>query len=297
MEDVIHSQALTRNFGRAVAVDHLDLLVPPGTITAFLGPNGAGKTTTIRMLLGLLRPHQGSCRVLGRPPGHPEALARIGALVEQPSLYDHLTGRENLEITRLMKHAPRQEVDRVLQLVGLVPVASRPVRTYSLGMRQRLGVALALVGEPRLLILDEPNNGLDPEGILEMRELIRSLARESSVTVFLSSHLLAEVEQVASHAVVIHRGRLRFQGLMEDMGAPESEEIQIRLDDAERGTQALGVRGFQSSVENGLVRVQAPRDRVPEVVEVLVGGGFSVYEVVPRKPNLEARFMKLVEAP
>ena len=171
----IQSKGLTRRFGTFLAVDGVDLSVRTGAITAFLGPNGAGKTTTISLLLGLLKAQAGTCEVLGLPPGHPEALAQIGALVESPSLYDHLTGFENLEITRLMRDQPRTEVHRVLKQVDLERDARRPVREYSLGMRQRLGVALALMGQPRLLILDEPTNGLDPAGIQDMRTLIQRL--------------------------------------------------------------------------------------------------------------------------
>src|SRR5512133_462577 len=179
MEHAIWSHGLTRRFGKTKAVADLDLQVREGAITAFLGPNGAGKTTTISLLLGLLKIDSGACEVLGQHPGHPAALAQIGALVESPSLYDHLTGLENLEITRLMRDIPRSSLDRVLKLVDLARDARRPVREYSLGMRQRLGMALALLGEPRLLILDEPTNGLDHAGIQDMRALIRSLPKET----------------------------------------------------------------------------------------------------------------------
>ena len=221
MDHVILTQGLTHRYGPRLVVDSLNLQVRPQAVTGFLGPNGAGKTTTISLLLGLLKASAYTVEVLGLPPGHPSALARIGALVESPALYDHLTGLENLEITRLLRDLPRVEVDRVLGLVQLTQDARRPVREYSLGMRQRLGVALALMGRPRLLILDEPTNGLDPSGIQDMRELIRHLPLETGASVFLSSHLLAEVEQVAQDLVVIHRGKLRYQGPMEQLGARE----------------------------------------------------------------------------
>jgi ABC-type multidrug transport system ATPase subunit len=294
VEVAIHTKALTRRFGRAVVVDHLDLCVNKSVITAFLGPNGAGKTTTIRMLLGLLKPQGGSCEVLGLRPGHPEALSRIGALVEQPSLYDHLTGFENVEITRLMKDVSRQETEHVLNQVGLAADARRPVRTYSLGMRQRLGMALALLGEPRLLILDEPNNGLDPAGILEMRELIRHLSKDLGVTVFLSSHLLAEVEQVASHVVVIDKGRLRYQGLMEEMGSPEAEELLVRVDDPERAILYLTSQGYAARISGGDVQVPVAKTEVPKVATLLMSGGFAIYELTPCRVNLEARFLSLL---
>ena len=295
MGEVIHARALTRSFGRAVAVDNLDLSVGEHTVTGFLGPNGAGKTTTIRLLLGLLKPQSGICEVLGLPPGHPEALVQLGAMVEAPSLYEHLTGFENVEITRLMKNVPRSETDRVLALVGLARDARRYVRTYSLGMRQRLGIALALLGEPRLLILDEPNNGLDPIGILEIRELIRALPAQTGATVFLSSHILAEVEQVASDLVVIHRGRLRYQGPMAELGAKGPEELLIRVDDAAKAMQLLKAKGFSSKVGEDCLRVQAVKEDAPQVAACVVEGGLALRELAPQRVSLETRFLALLE--
>jgi ABC-2 type transport system ATP-binding protein len=297
MDPVIHSEGLTRNFGARRVVDGLDLKVRPAAITAFLGPNGAGKTTTISMLLGLLKPQSGACEVLGLPPGHPEALAQIGALVESPSLYDHLTGRENLEITRLMKGAALTEIDRVLGLVDLAKDARRPVREYSLGMRQRLGVALALLGQPRLLILDEPTNGLDPEGILDMRELILSLPRETGCSVFLSSHLLAEVEQMAEDLVVIHHGRLRYQGHLSGLGDGHVPELALQVGDQPKAQAVLQDLGFPVREADGLLLVEAAREDAPRVAAGLVASGCELYELTPRKPNLESRFLALLEQP
>ncbi|HJV48861.1 MAG TPA: ABC transporter ATP-binding protein [Geothrix sp.] len=277
------------------AVDALDLEVQEGTITAFLGPNGAGKTTTISLLLGLIKAQAGSCEVLGYPPGHPKALAQLGAMVESPSLYDHLTGTENIEITRLMRNLPPSESDRVLTLVGLKQDAKRPVRNYSLGMRQRLGMALALIGSPRLLILDEPTNGLDPEGIREIRDLIRKVPLEIGATVFLSSHILAEVEQVASQVAVIHRGRLRYQGAIEGLGTPSQSQLQIRVDNPAKAVQQLGDLGFPAKEEGGLLLVQAPETSAPEIASSLIQAGLSLYELAPQKLNLEARFLSFLE--
>lgn len=295
MEYAIRSHALTRRFGKATVVDHLDLQVRAGAITGFLGPNGAGKTTTISLLLGLLKPTEGSCEVLGLPPGHPAALAQIGAMVESPSLYDHLTGVENIEITRLMRDEPRSEVDRVLTLVGLGKDGHRPVRTYSLGMRQRLGMALALMGAPRLLVLDEPTNGLDPAGIQEMRELIRDLPRETGATIFLSSHLLAEVEQVVEDVVVIHHGRLRYQGPLEGLGPPGPAEVLVKVDDPGRALAYVADQGFQAHLEADRVLIQAPESQAPRIAAGLVGQGLSIFELAPRKAHLEARFLALLE--
>jgi len=295
LDYAICSDALTRRFGKSTVVNALDLRVQTGTITAFLGPNGAGKTTTIRMLLGLIKPHVGNAEVLGHPAGHPAALAQTGAMVESPSLYEHLTGLENLKITRLMRNLPPSAVDRVLKLVDMARDARRPVRDYSLGMRQRMGVALALMGEPRLLILDEPTNGLDPAGIQDMRELICSLPQETGATVFLSSHILAEVEQVASNVVVIHRGSLRYQGATEGLGTPGPAQIVVRVDDPARAIPQLEAQGFHSQQEGTRLWIQAAGDEAPRIAACLVGAGLALYEMEPHRVNLEARFLALLE--
>ena len=295
MEFVIETQGLTRRFGPRTVVDGLDLRVPAQSITGFLGPNGAGKTTTISLLLGLLKAHGGTCEVLGHPPGHPAALALLGAMVEAPSLYDHLTGRENLEITRLMRGAARPEVDRVLGLVDLARDAGRPVREYSLGMRQRLGVALALMGQPRLLILDEPTNGLDPAGIQDMRELIRNLPRETGASIFLSSHLLAEIEQVAGNLVVIHRGRLRYQGPTEGLGAAGDGGLILRVDDPGKAHAVLQALGFPARAEDGRLWVQAAAGDAPRIAARLVAEDCALFELAPRRVSLETRFLDLLE--
>ncbi len=295
MNDVIYSQGLTRRFGKRPAVFQLDLAVKAGKITAFLGPNGAGKTTTIRLLLGLLKADEGKCEVLGLPPGDPHGLSQVGAMVESPALYDHLNGHENLEITRLLKNAPRSEVDRVLKIVGLQEDAKRPIREYSLGMRQRLGVALALMGEPKLLILDEPTNGLDPEGIKDMRELILSLPRETGTSIFISSHILAEVEQVASDVVVIHRGSLRYQGAMEALGIQDESRIWVRTNDAVRSTHILGGMGFKVHLESERVYVEAGREWAPKLASELVKNGLDLYELTPWRASLESRFLALLD--
>jgi ABC-2 type transport system ATP-binding protein len=295
MSLVISTSNLTRRYGARTVVDGLGLQVRPEAITGFLGPNGAGKTTTICLLLGLLKAQAGSAEVLSRLPGHPAALAQIGALVESPSLYDHLTGQENLEITRLLRDLPKSEIDRVLKQVDLTRDARRPVREYSLGMRQRLGVALALLGQPRLLILDEPTNGLDPAGIQDMRQLILGLPKETGAAVFLSSHLLAEVEQVADDLVVIHRGRLRYQGPTGGLGAPGDAELSLRVGDADLALAALGRLGLSARAAEGRLWVQAAPSEAPHLAAFLVAAGCDLYELTPHKANLEARFLALLE--
>ncbi len=290
----VSTQGLGHAFGKVLALRDLDLRVPEGCVSAFLGPNGAGKTTAIRLLLGLLKVRTGSATVLGLPPGHPQALARIGALVESPSLYPHLTGRENVEITRLMRNAPRFETDRVLGMVGLLEAAGRLVKGYSLGMRQRLGLALALMGEPRLVVLDEPTNGLDPSGIAEVRELICRLPRETGATVLVSSHLLAEVELMAEHLVVIHKGLLRFQGPLATFGG-EAAVVLVRVNDAPRAQELLSQEGLTVTPGEAHLRVEAPPEGAHRIAALLVRAGLDLHELVAERPSLERRFLTLVE--
>ncbi len=217
--NVISCTSLTKRFGPVIAVDDLDLEVAAGQIYGFLGPNGAGKTTTIRMLLGLIAPTQGQIGLLGRRLPDPRAVSRTGSMIEEPAFYPWLTGRKNLEVAAATSGGlDPAEVIRVLDLAGLGDVAARKVRTYSQGMRQRLGIAAAMLGRPPLLILDEPTNGLDPSGIREIRGLLRDLTADGT-TVFLSSHLLAEVEQVCDRVAVIVRGRLVDEGDPATLGA------------------------------------------------------------------------------
>src|SRR6185503_17544218 len=240
-EYLIETRGLSRRFGAQVAVDDLNLLVPAAGVYGFLGPNGAGKTTAIRMLLGLIRPDAGEVRLFGQPlmGNHRALMSRVGALVEAPSLYPHLTGRENLEVTRRLLGSPRALIDVALETVRMTRDANRRVREYSLGMKQRLGLALALLNKPQLLILDEPTNGLDPAGIHEMRDLIRRLPAEFGATIFLSSHLLSEVEQIAGHIGIIHQGRLLFQGALDELQAQQRERLIVGVNQPEQAIRCL----------------------------------------------------------
>ena len=299
-DPAIVTLGLTRRFGQLTAVRDLSLHVPRGSVYGFLGLNGAGKSTTIRMLLGLLRPTAGEVALLGSsmPRGRLSALGRVGALVESPTVYPHLTGVENLEATRRLLGAGRQGMLRALDVVGLSGAAGRLVREYSTGMRQRLGLALALIGEPELLVLDEPTNGLDPRGIQEVRDLVRGLPGRLGVTVFLSSHILAEVEQVASHVGIIHQGRLVAQGALEDLlgrgllrvGVGNSTEARDRL---------VGLGWPARHGGNGTLLVDVTqRDDAGAVNEILVGGGYRVSHLVYERASLEHVFFEATrEAP
>jgi len=295
--NIIETRGLIRRFGALTAVDRIDLDAPAGCIYGFLGPNGAGKTTTIRLLLGLIRPDAGEVRLFGKPlrGSRRESLARTGSLVEQPSLYPHLTGRENLEIVRLLRRRPGKSVDKALAVVRLEKDADRLVRTYSLGMRQRLGLAAALLGDPELLILDEPTNGLDPAGIREIRLLIRSLPGEFGMTVFLSSHLLSEVEQVASHAGIVDRGRLVFQGKMADLAEMKGSGLEIRARPRDKARLLLAEAGYEALErdDGALLVANADEAAAAALARRLIEAGVDISHLAPRRATLEDVFLKM----
>ncbi|MEM0964316.1 MAG: ATP-binding cassette domain-containing protein, partial [Bacteroidota bacterium] len=261
---VVETDRLTRRYGDVLAVDQVDLSVPRGAVYGFLGPNGAGKTTTLRLLLGLIRPTSGSVRLLGQPlttASRSELLGSVGALIEEPSLYRHLTGRENVEATRVLLGLPRASVGRVLDIVGLRATdADRRVQGYSQGMRQRLGLALTLLPSPRLLILDEPANGLDPDGLQDIRDVLSRLHQEGRTTVLVSSHQLGEVERVATHIGVMRGGRLVRQGPLADLLGQLRGLTRIRVGDSTRAADALAQRGIDASAQADAVTLDDPSD-------------------------------------
>ncbi|HSR32619.1 MAG TPA: ATP-binding cassette domain-containing protein, partial [Anaerolineae bacterium] len=284
-------------FGKLMAVDSVALQVPRGSVYGFLGPNGAGKTTTIRMLLGLIRPDAGGIRVFGNRL-HSDRMAtlrRVGALVESPSLYPNLTGRENLEVTRGLLGGRKEQIEHVLHLVHLEDAAERLVRGYSNGMRQRLGLAMALLNWPEMLILDEPTNGLDPAGIQEMRALIGRLPEEYGVTVFLSSHLLAEVEQVATHIGIIQKGSLRFQGRLEDLHSQMEAHVVLGVDQPQKAQALLAQAGWVPH-GNGNARISVTANGRSDAAMInaqLVQSGVNVYHLNLERPTLEEIFITL----
>jgi ABC-type multidrug transport system ATPase subunit len=299
----IETHALTKTFGRQTAVDELALAVPRGSVFGFLGPNGSGKTTTIRMLLGLASATEGEIRVLGReiPDASAEVLPRVGALVEGPAFYPFLSGRENLRrFDTANRHAPSAtrsaRVDAALDRVGLGHAARKAAHAYSLGMKQRLGLANALLTPRDLLILDEPTNGLDPQGTREVRSLIRSLADEGT-TVFLSSHLLAEVEQVCTHVAVMSTGRLVAQGSLDDLRAEGTVRVAVRTPDLAEARRVLVTLGLAPDVGDGdedELTAELPVGIQPEVVtEALVRAGVRVRGIAAVGASLEDRFVAL----
>ncbi len=296
-DTIIHTTGLSRRFGSIQAVNHLELDVPAGSVYAFLGPNGAGKTTTIRMVLGLIRPDAGQVHLFGQPigRGQRDLLASVGALVESPCLYRHLTGYENLEITRCLLGLPPKNIREVLSIVHLEKDAHRLVRGYSTGMCQRLGLAMALLNQPALLVLDEPTNGLDPAGIHEVRDLITRLPREYGITVFLSSHLLSEVEQVATHLGIINSGRLLFQGSPAELNERRQEYLSIEVDRPDRARECLRENGWRVEPHGSRhlrAQVRHPEE-IAHINQILVANGLQVFHLSLEQLSLEDIFLKL----
>jgi ABC-type multidrug transport system ATPase subunit len=290
---VVETRALTKRYGDAiVAVDDLDLRVRRGEVYGFLGPNGAGKTTTLRMLLGLVRPTSGQATVLGAPPGAPEGLARVGALVEAPAFYPFLSGRDNLRVVARYAGVSDDRVEAVLDEVRLSDRAGDRSATYSLGMKQRLGVATALLKDPELLILDEPTNGLDPAGMAEMREFMRALG-EGGRTLVLSSHLMGEIEQVSDRVGVIRDGSLVAEGTVDELRGRAGLRVRAEpLSEAARLVGALPAVDQVTSVD-GLLDVVVDTAEAPAINRALVEAGIAVSELYAQKTSLEDVFLEL----
>jgi ABC-2 type transport system ATP-binding protein len=301
---VIETDGLTKRFGDRVAVDGVDLHVPRGVAFGYLGPNGAGKTTLIRMLLGLTTATAGTMSVLGRPVPRERgpALARVGAIVEEPRFHPFLTGRENLRVVGAVRGPDAvARIDPALARVGLAARADERVKRYSLGMRQRLGVARALLADPELLILDEPTNGLDPAGIREFREMIRGFVAEGR-TVLLSSHLLDEVEKVCDFVAIVDRGRIVVQGSLADLKAGERRTILVATPDAVLAEAALAAHGAVDEVarNDGVIQISlrsnvrlSTEEAAAELNRHLVISGVSVHRLEPEAASLEQRFLEI----
>ena len=291
---VIQTEGLTKRFGKIVAVDNLSLTVPRGHVFGLLGPNGSGKTTTMGMLLGLTRPTAGSFRLFGAHTRHQEALRRVGAIVETPTFYPYLSGRQNLAYFQgILGRGTSQELDDLLERVGLAERGNDRFHTYSLGMKQRLGLAYALLGDPELLFLDEPTNGMDPAGMAEIRELIRSLGTEDR-TVFLSSHLLNEVEQVCDSVVILSKGKLIAQGSVADLLKGRGQ-IRLRTTDNDQALKVLTALDWvaDTRIEDGFVVVTAPPERASELSAALSKAEIYVTEMTSGKESLESYFLEI----
>ena len=288
----IETRDLRRRFGPTLAVDGVSLSVPRGCVYGFMGRNGAGKTTTLKMLLGLVRPDAGTIYIAGRDAlvDRLGAVRCVGALLEAHGFYAHLSGRENLDLTRSLLGLRRTELDRVLDIVGLTPDAGRRVGGYSLGMRQRLGIARALLGSPEVLILDEPTNGLDPDGIADMRDFLRTLPARANATVLLSSHLLGEVEQVADRVGIIHQGRFVLQDDLATLRAGQAPQLQLGCDAPDRARALILSMGLTPDPDSDRITL-APGADVRETARALnrglVEAGIGVHELTPQARSLE----------
>ena len=297
MADIVQTRGLCKQYGKVLRVNRLDLQVPEGAIYGFLGPNGAGKSTTLKMILGLVRPTAGSISVFGKEVnGHNrlDMLKQVGSLIESPSYYGHLTGEENLKVVQTLRGVPEKDVYEVLEIVRLEGQRSKKVAHYSLGMKQRLGLAAALLGFPRLLILDEPTNGLDPAGIQEMRELICSLPARFGMTVLVSSHLLSEIDQMADHVGIIREGELVFQDTLETLHRHSRHNLALRTGDNEGALKLLHQSRVPCAQEEDYILL--PRLDDPDaakLIRYLIGHGVDVLRLEERQKSLEDIFLEL----
>jgi len=300
----IETTNLSRRFGSFVAVDSVSLNVPENTVYGFLGRNGAGKTTTLKLILGLIRPSAGQIRICGHDAlaGRTVAAGLTGALLEAHGFYRNLTGYENLDLSRRLLGLPRREIDRALDIASMTADAKRRVGGYSLGMRQRLGIARALIGSPRVLILDEPTNGLDPDGISDMRDFLRTLPERAGAAVLVSSHLLSEVEMTAAHIGILHKGRLVAEGPLERLKASLPARLRFDVSEPERANALAQARGFSAEIRNGLVTVALkPDDDAREAAgalnRALNEAGILVYAANVQPKSLEALYRRVTGAP
>lgn len=295
--NIIQTHDLCKQYGNALRVSHLNLNVPEGSIYGFLGPNGAGKSTTLKMILGLVRPTAGSIRVLGKDMDNSNRLSvlrQVGSLIESPSYYGHLTGEENLRIVQTLRGIPEKNIREVLQIVRLDGQREKKVAHYSLGMKQRLGLAAALLGYPKLLILDEPTNGLDPAGIQEMRELICDLPGRFGMTVVVSSHLLSEIDQMANHVAIIREGELVFQDSLGALHGRSRHHLALRSTNNAIARRLLTEQSVPCEEENGYLILPILSDEVAaQLTGFLAGNRLGIVRLEERQKSLEDIFLDL----
>lgn len=297
MQTVIETKALCKQYGPHTAVDHVELHVPQGCVYGFIGPNGAGKSTTMKMLLGLIHPTAGRVRLLGQElteKSRLPLLRQTGSLIESPAGYLHLTAQENLEIVADLKGVPHKDIGRVLDIVHLTQDRNRRVGQYSLGMKQRLGIAMALLGSPKLLILDEPTNGLDPAGIQEMRALIRNMPAATGATVLISSHLLGEMEQMVEQVGIIDHGHVLFEGPLTELQRHSRGNVTLRLLDPAKAAPILRANGLTAHSDSCVVTLPPLQDALlADLVQKLAACGAGVVELTPHTKTLEEIFLSL----
>lgn len=297
MQTVIETKALCKQYGPHTAVDHVELHVPQGCVYGFIGPNGAGKSTTMKMLLGLIHPTAGRVRLLGQElteKSRLPLLRQTGSLIESPAGYLHLTAQENLEIVADLKGVPHKDIGRVLDIVHLTQDRNRRVGQYSLGMKQRLGIAMALLGSPKLLILDEPTNGLDPAGIQEMRALIRNMPAATGATVLISSHLLGEMEQMVEQVGIIDHGHILFEGPLTELQRHSRGNVTLRLLAPAKAAPILRANGLTVHSDSCVVTLPPLQDALlADLVQKLAACGAGVVELTPRTKTLEEIFLSL----
>lgn len=297
MSDIIKTNHLCKQYGETLCVNDIDLIVPKGAVYGFLGPNGAGKTTTMKMILNLVHPSAGDISVFGTEMNQEnrlDILKDIGSLIESPSYYGHLTGEENLRIISILKGVTQKEIDRVLEIVRLEKQKDKKVSQYSLGMKQRLGIACALLGNPKLLILDEPTNGLDPSGIQEIRDLICDLPQKYGMTVMVSSHLLSEIDQMATHVGIINRGELIFQGSLASLHENSRPHVVLKTLDNSAAFQLFTQRGEPCDLQNDAIVLPLQSDaKLAALVTTLIESQIGVYRVEVQSKTLEEVFIGL----
>jgi ABC-type multidrug transport system ATPase subunit len=297
----IRTCGLTYHYGNQKVIDNVSLRVEKGSIYGFLGPNGAGKTTTIKVLLNLLKSPADCVFLFGKDINthRIESLKKIGALVEQPAIYGHLSGKQNLYNRCILLGIPRSKALEMLQMVGLEDAADKKASKYSLGMKQRLGIALALLSDPELLLLDEPTNGLDPNGIIEIRNLMIELASKHQKTILVSSHLLTEVERIATHIGIINKGKLLFQGTIFELQSLNAPKLHIQVSPVQKAAELLTSRGYEVSTTSGENLLELPFKSSADTAEInslLVQNGFAVSSIYMVKKDLEHLFLDITHA-
>ncbi|KGE19637.1 ABC transporter ATP-binding protein [Paenibacillus wynnii] len=296
-ETIIETTGLLKKYKGRAAVKDLNLNIRKGEIYGFLGPNGAGKTTTIRLLLGLIAPTAGTIEIFGKDLRHEKMniLRKVGSLVESPSYYGHLTAIQNLEVIRRILNVPKSRISEVLDIVSLTGEEKRPVKGFSLGMKQRLGIASALLGNPELLILDEPTNGLDPSGIQEIRDLIKQMPKEHGITVLVSSHLLSEIELMANTVGILHQGSMVYQDSITNLQQRAAGEMRLVVSEPEMALSFVENQGYAGVLQNGTLCFTRMNDTtVAQLVKVLVEKGHAIYRVEERRQSLEEFFLQVV---